>query len=62
MPFVIITDELGEIKNRHVGYNPGDEKKIEEEIINLISPKKSIADSIKVESEKSNKHNIPSIN
>jgi peroxiredoxin len=28
MPFVIISDSTGEIKNRHVGYNPGDEKQL----------------------------------
>ena len=31
MPFVIITDSTGEIINRHVGYNPGDEIKLEKE-------------------------------
>ena len=36
MPFVIIADSSGLIINRHVGYNPGDEKKIEKEIINLL--------------------------
>ena len=28
MPFVIIADSTGKIINRHVGYNPGDEKNL----------------------------------
>ena len=36
MPFVIIADSLGEIVNRHVGYNPGDEKELEKEILHLL--------------------------
>ena len=37
MPFVIIADSTGEIKNRHVGYNPGDERKLEKEILHLLA-------------------------
>ena len=36
MPFVIITDSTGGIINRHVGYNPGDEKQLEKEILHLL--------------------------
>jgi len=36
MPFVIIADSTGEIKSRHVGYNPGDEKELEKEILHLL--------------------------
>ena len=36
MPFVIIADTTGTILSRHVGYNPGDEKKLEKEIIHLL--------------------------
>ena len=41
MPFVIIADSTGEIINRHVGYNPGDEKKLEEEIAVLLGVDKT---------------------
>jgi len=37
MPFVIIADSTGEIKSRHVGYNPGDEKELEKEILHLLA-------------------------
>ena len=37
MPFVIIADSTGEIISRHVGYNPGDEKELEKEILHLLS-------------------------
>ena len=60
MPFVIITDSSGEIKNRHVGYNPGDEKKLEEEIRDLLVPNKSNTDTINVESETSIPQQVPS--
>ncbi len=45
MPFVIIADSKGEIISRHVGYNPGDEKKLEEEIVNLLALMNGIGDS-----------------
>ena len=35
-PFTVMVDHRGVIKSRHVGYNHGDEKKIEQEIIELI--------------------------
>ena len=37
MPFVIIADSTGAIINRHIGYNPGDEKELEKEIQHLLS-------------------------
>ena len=36
MPFVIIVNTEGEIVQRHVGYNPGDEKRLEEEIKQVL--------------------------
>jgi len=36
-PFTVMVDHRGVIIARHVGYNPGDEKKIEQEIIELIN-------------------------
>ena len=45
MPFVIIADSTGEIISRHVGYNPGDEKKLEEEIIHLLALMNADGDS-----------------
>ena len=35
-PFTVMVDHRGVITSRHVGYNAGDEKKIEQEIIALI--------------------------
>ena len=46
MPFVIIADSTGEIINRHVGYNPGDEKKLEMEIVHLLALMNGVGDSI----------------
>ncbi len=37
MPFVVLSDDKGFIVNKHVGYNLGDEKALEEEIRELIS-------------------------
>ena len=51
MPFVIIADSTGEIINRHVGYNPGDEKKLEKEILELLADPQSSSDTLRVESE-----------
>ena len=45
MPFVIIADSTGEIISRHVGYNPGDEKKLEEEIVHLLALMNGAGDS-----------------
>ena len=53
MPFVIIADSRGEIINRHVGYNPGDEKKLEKEILHLLSPSELKTDTVHVELEES---------
>ena len=45
MPFVIIADSTGEIISRHVGYNPGDEKKLEQEIVHLLALMNGAGDS-----------------
>ena len=47
MPFVVLVNNEGFIVNKHVGYNLGDEKALEEEIQALISFKK---DTISVQS------------
>ena len=52
MPFVIIADSTGEIISRHVGYNPGDEKKLEKEILHLLAISEIIPDTLQVESKK----------
>ena len=52
MPFVIIADSTGEIISRHVGYNPGDEKKLEKEILHLLAVSEIISDTLQVESKK----------
>ena len=36
-PFTVMVDHNGNIISRHVGYNPGDEKKLEKEIIQMIN-------------------------
>ena len=36
MPLVMIADTNGNIVNRHIGYNPGDEKQLEQEIIEIL--------------------------
>ena len=46
MPFVIIADSTGEIISRHVGYNPGDEKNLEKEIVHLLALQKGTLDSL----------------
>ena len=51
MPFVIITDRTGKIINRHVGYNPGDEKVLEKEILHLLTVPEMKADSLQIELE-----------
>jgi len=50
MPFVIIVDSSGTIINRHIGYNPGDEKELEKEIQHLLLISESISDSAQVKS------------
>ena len=37
MPFVVVVDNKGNIINKHVGYNLGDEVSLEQEIIDLIN-------------------------
>ena len=61
MPFVIIADSTGEIINRHVGYNPGDEKELEKEILHLLSSAELSSDTLKVESEVSIPEKSPDI-
>ena len=51
MPFVIIADSTGEIINRHVGYNPGDEKKLEKEIVHLLEIPEIKSDTLLEEPE-----------
>ena len=51
MPYVIIADSTGEIKNRHIGYTPGDEKELEKEILILLSNHESINDSLSQKTE-----------
>ena len=66
MPFVIIADSTGEIINRHVGYNPGDEIRLEKEILHILQPlaeipdslKAGIPDSLKAETEPKQTHPI----
>ena len=47
IPFVIIADSTGEIIHRHVGYNPGDEKQLEKEIIHLLAVPENESDSLR---------------
>ena len=49
MPFVIIADSTGEIINRHVGFNLGDEKELEKEILTLLSAAELTSDTLQVE-------------
>ena len=51
MPFVLIADSTGQIMSRHVGYNPGDEKKLEKEIIHLLAISEDKADTLLEDSE-----------
>jgi thiol-disulfide isomerase/thioredoxin len=53
MPFVIIADSTGEIISRHVGYNPGDEKELEKEILHLLAVPEIKADTLQTELEMS---------
>tara|TARA_B100000029_G_C17552018_1_gene950428 strand:+ start:274 stop:864 length:591 start_codon:yes stop_codon:yes gene_type:complete len=39
-PYLVLVDHEGNIVNKHVGYNPGDEVKLEKEILELISKMK----------------------
>ena len=40
-PFTVMVDHKGNIISRHIGFNLGDEKKLEEEIIQLINKAQS---------------------
>ena len=51
MPFVIIADSTGEITYRHVGYNPGDEKDLEKEILHLLKVPEIKSDTLQKEQE-----------
>ena len=51
MPFVIIADSTGEIISRHIGYNPGDEKKLEKEIRHLLAIPEIKTDTLLIKSE-----------
>ena len=58
MPFVIIADSTGKIINRHVGYSPGDEIRLEKEILHILQPMAEIPDSLKAETEPKQTHPI----
>ena len=54
MPFVIIVDNKGNIINKHIGYNKGDEKALEEEIrelIGIVSIEDGLKDKIMIEGQ-----------
>ncbi len=61
MPFVIIADSVGEIINRHVGYNPGDEKELEKEILHLLAVPEIKADTLQTKLETSIPEKTPDI-
>ena len=61
MPFVIIADSTGEIISRHVGYNPGDEKKLEKEILNLLKTTENKSDTLQAVQEISNPEKSPEL-
>tara|TARA_B110000438_G_scaffold252990_1_gene258360 strand:+ start:1131 stop:1724 length:594 start_codon:yes stop_codon:yes gene_type:complete len=48
-PYTILFDEKGNIINKHIGYNPGDEIKFEKEIVTLLK-KQISSDTTKVDS------------
>ena len=58
MPFVIIADSTGKIINRHVGYNPGDEIRLEKEILHILQPLAENPDSLQAETEPKQTHPI----
>ena len=37
-PYLIMVDKDGNMINKHIGYNPGDEVRLEKEIVELILP------------------------
>ena len=53
MPFVIIADSTGAIIKRHMGYNPGDEKELEKEILHLLADQQPAKDTLQIEPEAS---------
>jgi len=61
MPFVIIADSSGEIENRHVGYNPGDEKELEKEILHLLTDQQPSKDSLQEKPDESIPEKFPDI-
>ena len=61
MPFVLIADSTGEIINRHVGYNPGDEKELEKEILHLLAVPEIKADTLQTKLETSIPEKTPDI-
>ena len=61
MPFVIIADSTGKIIKRHVGYNPGDEKELEKEILHLLAVPEIKTDTLLVEPERSIPEKSPDI-
>ncbi len=42
LPYTILIDRSGTIRHVHQGYSPGDEQKLEEEIIELLQPEEEI--------------------
>ena len=60
MPFVLIADSTGQIMSRHIGYNPGDEKKLEKEIIHLLAISEDKADTLLEDSEVTPPDSVPS--
>ena len=59
MPFVIIADSSGEIISRHLGYNPGDEKELEKEILHLLTDQQPSTDSLQAKPEASTPEQSP---
>ena len=53
-PYLVLFDEHGNVVTKHSGYNPGDEVKLEKEILEIIEnmrTKEEISDSTKLEIE-----------
>ena len=55
-PYTVMVDHKGRIWSRHIGFNIGDEKKLEEEILELI--KFQSLDTLKLELKDSTSINI----
>ena len=59
MPLVVIVDTDGTIEKRHIGYNPGDEVQLEEEIVEIMNlpvmkkPESEYMEDVKNEKETS---------